>query len=644
MAQVLANGATTLPSSNPLFSPEPNLTSPKKSRKINVSNIGRKSSIGDVGTIRTKLHERRSQLNREITVEERITQGSKKLSKMSSLDNKTRDLANLEHEYSKSKIQVLQTELSRINSSIQAYQPESARDKQIPLIPIALKTTSRISFVTSFSEIANNHYHVDPLIIEDAVRDFQELRCSMSKPTKDESGIDLLYKYFSHLVVVGKRFLHHSLSHGIIFLWHDAINGIPAAQKSTVYEKACVVFNIGCLHTQIAAQQDRSTPEAIDKSIKQLEKALGVFEYMKHYFSHSPTMDMTIEILSLLSDLMRAQIVELQWDKEVMDGLDIKQTVNLVDYAQKNKSIAECYKPIRDLVDDSSLKDYLPSCWSALIKIKDAHYKSQAHYYAAIIHERLGLQCIDASDAKLLEIKRASIATELHFMYTTETIKVEELFSPNSKSQLGLAKSHLNCASLLHEYALRYKNLCKELESVTVLQEVLENASALTQARKDAIHDFENVAMIAPTIQPSIVDINPVLPNFTRVKVEDTFQILGPLSKFSAENSWSKPRRVTLPPIREKSFGFSIRGCKPARISGIDEHSSAKKEGVLVGDWIISVNGKDVKHLLHTEIVKLVQEPSSEELVLEITTPTIQYENPTTPTTPNTHVDAHDKQ
>ena len=69
-----------------------------------------------------------------------------------------------------------------------------------------------------------------------------------------------------------------------------------------------------------------------------------------------------------------------------------------------------------------------------------------------------------------------------------------------------------------------------------------------------------------------------------------------------------------------------------------------QKEGVLVGDWIISVNGNDVKHLLHTEIVKLVQESSSEELVLEITTPTVQYENPTTPTTPNTHVGAYDKQ
>ena len=57
---------------------------------------------------------------------------------------------------------------------------------------------------------------------------------------------------------------------------------------------------------------------------------------------------------------------------------------------------------------------------------------------------------VDASDAKLLEIKRASIATELHFMYTTETIKVEELFSPNSKSQLGLGIKIIYCIVKIH--------------------------------------------------------------------------------------------------------------------------------------------------------------------------------------------------
>ena len=39
------------------------------------------------------------------------------------------------------------------------------------------------------------------------------------------------------------------------------------------------------------------------------------------------------------------------------------------------------------------MKDYIPPCWVALVKIKDAHYKSLAHYYGALIHERLSLQC-----------------------------------------------------------------------------------------------------------------------------------------------------------------------------------------------------------------------------------------------------------
>ena len=33
-------------------------------------------------------------------------------------------------------------------------------------------------------------------------------------------------------------------------------------------------------------------------------------------------------------------------------------------------------------------------------------------------------------------------------------------------------KSHLNCASLLHEYALRYVSLCKELQPIVALSKV----------------------------------------------------------------------------------------------------------------------------------------------------------------------------
>lgn len=101
-----------------------------------------------------------------------------------------------------------------------------------------------------------------------------------------------------------------------------------------------------------------------------------------------------------------------------------------------------------------------------MIKIKDAHYKSQAHYYASIIHGRLGLQsrtlteCIyvfglvcvscnicvclflgNGGESAVLALRRASLDAELHFMYTADTTKTEELFSSDYKIQIGLGES-----------------------------------------------------------------------------------------------------------------------------------------------------------------------------------------------------------
>ena len=58
------------------------------------------------------------------------------------------------------------------------------------------------------------------------------------------------------------------------------------------------------------------------------------------------------------------------WEKEVMAGLNEGAgLVNLLDYSHKTKSVAECYKPVRDLLDDDTIKDYLPDVWISLIKV-----------------------------------------------------------------------------------------------------------------------------------------------------------------------------------------------------------------------------------------------------------------------------------
>ncbi len=57
------------------------------------------------------------------------------------------------------------------------------------------------------------------------------------------------------------------------------------------------------------------------------------------------------------------------WEKEVLAGLKGEGLVDLLDYSHKAKSVAECYKPVRDLIDDDTIKDYLPDVWVSLIKV-----------------------------------------------------------------------------------------------------------------------------------------------------------------------------------------------------------------------------------------------------------------------------------
>lgn len=112
--------------------------------------------------------------------------------------------------------------------------------------------------------------------------------------------------------------------------------------------------------------------------------------------------------MNLLPFPSKAQAVELQWDVLVLEGLNETNIQTLVEYSQRTKTvkqllmiflllyclqISECYRPLRELVEEPPFKDYIPPAWSAIIKIKDAHYKAVAHYYAAVVHDKMYKVC-----------------------------------------------------------------------------------------------------------------------------------------------------------------------------------------------------------------------------------------------------------
>ena len=56
----------------------------------------------------------------------------------------------------------------------------------------------------------------------------------------------------------------------------------------------------------------------------------------------------------------------------------------------------------------------------------------------------------------------------------------------------------------------------------------------------------------------------------------------------------------------------------------------------MVEDWILSMNGKDVRFLSHGDVVRMVRESPDDLLDIEVTTPNNKSDEPATPTTPTT--------
>lgn len=136
-------------------------------------------------------------------------------------------------------------------------------------------------------------------------------------------------------------------------------------------------------------------------------------------------------------------------------------------------------------------------------------------------------------------------------------------------------------------------------------------------------------------------------PDFAHLPVEDLFQRLGPVAIFSAKHHWTVPRSIQLQRTctSDAGFGFSVRGDSPVIVAAVDHGSLAHVSnrsmcdigwiviiyyvlfkiitqfgGMKEGDFIVSINNKDVKWAHHEEVVKLIKE-AGDSLTLKLVTP-----------------------
>ncbi|KAH8238483.1 hypothetical protein KR032_007369 [Drosophila birchii] len=631
-------------------------------------------------TCRSKLQNRRCKLNQEINKELRLRAGAENLYKATT-NRKLRDTVALELSFVNSNLQLLKEQLAELNSSVEIYQSESF-NSVMPMIPLGLKETKEINFMEPFSDFILEHYSEEPSIYMDSIADITDTRqvrvflscvtthmyrhnlfkfvvCEQASktPSRDGLGVALLFRYYNLLYYVERRFFPPDRNIGVYFEWYDSLTGVPSCQRTIAFEKACTLFNLGGIYTQIGARHDRTTERGLDLAVDSFLRAAGIFRHIYDTFTNAPSMDLKPQVLDVLVSLMLSQARECLFEKLQLqiEALDLSESRHLYrDLAGEAAQLSYEYNDMHKNIQANDTHTYLPECWAGLVPLKAELYKAFAHYYEARSIDTTSGAGTLASLSNQNQNPTAAAKSKESFIGNPREAQCESNTSTSSSS-IAIKLTHLKEAMNSNEEAQRLQRMCRYLKNKTSLTEVIKESLYKTQEEyeKFKVQASANNIEECYDLLDQVVEASSKFtlsltgPEFTSYKVEDPFKGLGPIAIFSARRHWTAPRCVRLQKgsaslstssmyhdasttfnatehsgFKEEfeNFGFHVRGDAPVIIAHVEINSLADLGGIKEGDFIVEIAAMDVKWYSHQQVVQLIQSCGSA-LELKVITP-----------------------
>ncbi|NXD58676.1 PTN23 phosphatase, partial [Corvus moneduloides] len=190
---------------------------------------------------------------------------------------------------------------------------------------------------------------------------------------RDFEGCSTLRKYLGQLHFLQSRIpMGNGQDAAVPVTWTEIFSGKAVTHEDIKYEQACVLYNLGALHSMLGAMDKRVSEEC----------AAGAFTYLRDHFPHSYSVDMSHQILSLNINLMLGQAQECLLEKSMLDNrksfLVARISAQVVDY----------YKEACRALENSetaSLLGKIQKDWKKLVQMK-------IYYFAAVAHLHMGKQ------------------------------------------------------------------------------------------------------------------------------------------------------------------------------------------------------------------------------------------------------------
>ncbi|KRZ69476.1 Apoptosis-linked interacting protein [Trichinella papuae] len=280
------------------------------------------------------------------------------------------------------------------------------------LLAVPLKKSSEVDMAGPLHTYISSTYSTDECPTDSyAIEEFNKLRNKVccGPLDKQESSLQLLYRYYDQLVCIEGKLPLTPTEIPIPFKWKEAFERSLFGRASLTissgsYEKACVLFNIAAMQSQVAATQRLDDDDDLKLAARLFQQSAGIFAYLKDtvmsLVGQEPTIDMMPNTLAILSALMLAQAQEIFFLKASKDHN--KPAVIA-------KIAAECaamYYEVNKMLSKDNIKNLWEKAY--LMSGKCFTFQALAQYYQSLL----------AKEAKEIgeELARLQYADELMVM------------------------------------------------------------------------------------------------------------------------------------------------------------------------------------------------------------------------------------
>ncbi|XP_044109628.1 tyrosine-protein phosphatase non-receptor type 23 [Neovison vison] len=254
---------------------------------------------------------------------------------------------------------------------------------RMPMIWLDLKEAGDFLFQPAVKKFVLKNYGENPEAYNEELKKLELLRQNAVRVPRDFEGCSVLRKYLGQLHYLQSRVPMGSGQEAAVpVTWTEIFSGKSVAHEDIKYEQACILYNLGALHSMLGAMDKRVSEEGMKVSCTHFQCAAGAFAYLREHFPQAYSVDMSRQILSLNVNLMLGQAQECLLEKSMLDNrksfLVARISAQVVDYYKEACRALE--NP-----DTASLLGRIQKDWKKLVQMK-------IYYFAAVAHLHMGKQ------------------------------------------------------------------------------------------------------------------------------------------------------------------------------------------------------------------------------------------------------------